>query len=365
MLGFPFCPSSLLASTPINLGGLEFPSIARINAGIAVDGLARDLNHHIPAYRCMARVTLADWTCHLNGCIYPLDRQGLGRTFTRFVGSVPTAWIIAQEHLAKCKISVRITDQSHLLVGECSLSHVLSLVKPHLRWPEPPSGHIIRSVRAMGFRLLKQVGQWGVINGNKTTFVTCPIPPGRWSPAQRKNWQLMREFLACAEIGMLYDGDPDLLLSRDVRRSRSEAYIKSLASIGPLPPTPEALQTNQWGTDGSMIPSSAGILDEKSVTVAVTGSKTVALRLTGRNISILQGELMGLVAGLVISNGEAPEKTIHTDHLNSVRLIEDSGTAVGIEARLRHMNGRSYYRWIQLLLRDEPANVLYTRVTQN
>lgn len=54
ILGFPFCPSSVVVTLPLNLGGFDFPSLARINAGIAVEGLAKDLNHHIMAYRVMA-----------------------------------------------------------------------------------------------------------------------------------------------------------------------------------------------------------------------------------------------------------------------------------------------------------------------
>ncbi|KAF8235277.1 hypothetical protein L208DRAFT_1257842 [Tricholoma matsutake] len=61
ILGFPFCPSSLVSTLPLALGGFDFPSLAHINAGITIDGLARDLNHHIPAYRMMALITLADW----------------------------------------------------------------------------------------------------------------------------------------------------------------------------------------------------------------------------------------------------------------------------------------------------------------
>ena len=39
ILGFPFCPSSKLLTLPLELGGFDFPSVSRINAGIAIDGL--------------------------------------------------------------------------------------------------------------------------------------------------------------------------------------------------------------------------------------------------------------------------------------------------------------------------------------
>ena len=73
----PFKPNTAIATLPVSLWGSHFPSISRINSGIVVDGTARDLNHHIKSYRVMARITMADWTCEKNGCIYPLDGPGL------------------------------------------------------------------------------------------------------------------------------------------------------------------------------------------------------------------------------------------------------------------------------------------------
>ena len=71
--GFPCRPNTDVPMLLVLYLGMKFPSIARINAGIAVEGLMRDLNHHIPAYQLMARLTLADWMCDINGCVNPLD----------------------------------------------------------------------------------------------------------------------------------------------------------------------------------------------------------------------------------------------------------------------------------------------------
>jgi len=49
-LGFPFIPSTSIATLPVSYHGFNFPSIARINAGIVVNGVSRDLNHHIRSY---------------------------------------------------------------------------------------------------------------------------------------------------------------------------------------------------------------------------------------------------------------------------------------------------------------------------
>ena len=65
LLRFPYTPNMKILTLPLSLQGLDFPSVARINAGIAVEGLMRDLNHHIKAYRDVARISYADWTCRL------------------------------------------------------------------------------------------------------------------------------------------------------------------------------------------------------------------------------------------------------------------------------------------------------------
>lgn len=110
-----------------------------------------------------------------------------------------------------------------------------------------------------------------------------------------------------------------------------------------------------------MIPASASQFDHKSVTAVVTGRKTVCLKLSGCNISILHGELIGLITGLIISHNGPINALIHTDHLNSVRLIDDSRTTINLESKLRHMNARSYYRWLLAILEECPAIIKYTK----
>ena len=110
-----------------------------------------------------------------------------------------------------------------------------------------------------------------------------------------------------------------------------------------------------------MLPASAGSLEDKLVTSAVTGPQTIVMKLVGRNISILHGELVAIISGLVLLDTRDNTTMIYTDHLNSTRLIDDSRTSINIDARLRHMNGRAYYRWILHLLGSRQVAVLYTK----
>jgi hypothetical protein len=108
-----------------------------------------------------------------------------------------------------------------------------------------------------------------------------------------------------------------------------------------------------------MTPASAGILDNKTVTATITGPVSLALKLEGRNISILHGELISLTMGLILTDPSS-HSILYTDHLNSVCLIDDSKTIVDQKPRLQHMNSHSYYRWILTLAASSNLDILYT-----
>ncbi|KAF5380096.1 hypothetical protein D9615_006221 [Tricholomella constricta] len=351
--GFPFCPNSLISTLPLDLGGFDFPSIARINAGIAIDGLYRDLNHHIPAYRTMARITLADWTCQINGCRSPLDGGGRERSFSHSKGSIPSSWITAHHAMSSLStpLSLRSTDQCHLVRGECAIAHAIYATRSSQSSVSSttiptPNGHTIRSLKSMGILELRQIGQWMVGTSGTTTFKMLPLPPGRWTDAQIRNWEITGRFMAGAEVRCLYHGDPELLMSRPSRRLIAESQILAFARHSGLLPAPTSHSQQLWATDGSMRPATAGLFDRKAVTAALTGPSTLVMRISGRNVSILHGEVMGLIAAMIVADTGDSLTTIFSDHLNSVRLLEDSRTHANIGARIRGMNGRSYYRWL-------------------
>ena len=127
VLGFPFHPNTEIATLPVSSHGFGFPSIARINAGLAVEGLSWDLNHHIPAYRKMALITRAEWICEKAGCINLIDGKGLEKDFTCHAKLIPSSWIEAQKIMHRLQLSLRETDQSYIAKGEVSLSHAVNV----------------------------------------------------------------------------------------------------------------------------------------------------------------------------------------------------------------------------------------------
>ena len=158
----PFSPNSKILTLPVNKRGFGFPLITRINVGIALQGLHRDPNHHIPAYRQMARITLADWTCSLNNYINPITRPDHCKAQYSKFGKIPTTWIIAQKVLQTCPGNFRLilTDQSHIISGDVSIAHCLCLASSYSKMTEKSYGHTLRSTRAVGLKLLKHVGYW-------------------------------------------------------------------------------------------------------------------------------------------------------------------------------------------------------------
>ena len=359
--GFPWIFNTEIATLPVSLHGFEFPSIRRINASIAVDGLARDLNHHIPAYRNMALITLADWTCFVNDCVNPLTEPGINKDFTRRIhfNTIPAAWIIAQKEMASMKPPLCLipVDQSFVLKGDVSISHCLKLLKTHNR--SFPSGSTAYSLRAAGIRLLKQLGRWLPID-NKLHFSPYNLNDilQRATTAVKGNWLKASRALSHSDVTWLCHGLTDLLSEPLQRRDDAERYINALAATCKFPRSKQPHNNRTWATDGSMIPASSTISDTKHVTAAATGPVTLVLRVPHRNASILQGEQLGLIIALVLADAH-PQ--LYTDHLNSTMLIDDSRTAVNQDRRLRSMNGRSYYRWLLDLVSRKAATVTYTK----
>ena len=360
-LGFPFQPSSIIATLPVSHHGFGIPSIARINACLTVEGIMRDLNHHMHAYRTLAKITLADWMCEKSNCLYPLDGEGLRKDFSRLDQSVPSAWLTAHRVLKRLDLSLRETDQSYITKGDVSLAHaVRSCSHSHPQIPAKINGTVLQTLRLRGVRRLIDAGGWVLDSCGKIVFNLVPICFDKsWSTAARMNWKKLADAVhGQMSIDDVLPGPADLTIPRNLRKDITERLMSSLANACEFTPSRYANATT-WASDGSMIPSSAGVLDTKSVVGVATGTRTLAMKLPGKNVSILHGELTGLITALVLSKDTGTVRLL-TDHLNTVRLVDDSRTDIDQTPRLRYMNGRSYYRWLIDLSNKSAAQIEYT-----
>lgn len=225
-LGFPFHPTTDIAMLPISQHGFGFPSIARINAALAIDGLSRDLNHHIPAYRDMAKITLADWTCEKNGCQNPLDGPGLEKDQSRRMKAIPSSWIVAQKSMRQLSLTLKATDQSYITKGDISLSHVVNI--GNHKFPQKSvNGTTLLSLRRLNVLLLKDIGKW-IINKDGH-IVICPTAPNftsSWTKPARANWTKTTELISqnlC--LNDLTTGMIDLTIPRHIREQNEETRI--------------------------------------------------------------------------------------------------------------------------------------------
>ncbi|KAJ7234955.1 hypothetical protein C8J57DRAFT_1573080 [Mycena rebaudengoi] len=115
-----------------------------------------------------------------------------------------------------------------------------------------------------------------------------------------------------------------------------------------------------WASDGSMQPASATLSEDRTGTAAVTGLVTLVLQLKDRNLSILHGELTGHILAFVFCDPQRRAQS-YSDHQNSVNLIDEIQLGTSQDSRLRHMNGRAYYRRILQLIREKRTVITYTR----
>jgi hypothetical protein len=181
-----------------------------------------------------------------------------------------------------------------------------------------------------------------------------------WSKAAILNWKKLAAELSDLSIERLFTGQLELLISKSERGAIAERTLIDVQKVCEFLPSMTSRDQQVWASDGSMIPATVGIGDPKSVTAAVTGPSTLVVKLPDNNISILHGELMGLVMSLVFADSSLRSPILYSDHLNSVRLIKDSRSLIDQSVRLRRMNGRSYYRWILSLLNEKGIDVEYT-----
>ncbi|PPQ97937.1 LOW QUALITY PROTEIN: hypothetical protein CVT26_002942 [Gymnopilus dilepis] len=159
MLSFPYSPNSTILTLPLEDYGIDFPSIERINVGIAGKGLMRDLNHHIPAYRAASRITLADWTCHYNNCMNAIDGK-CKKDFCHYYGRLPSSWIIAHRIMGMMSppINLRLTDAKYIIRGDVSIQHVANIAKE--KGLDNLHGRAISALAKKGLRTLNDVGSW-------------------------------------------------------------------------------------------------------------------------------------------------------------------------------------------------------------
>jgi hypothetical protein len=211
--------------------------------------------------------------------MHPLDGKGLTRDFTGYYRKIPAAWIIAHKVMLTMtpKLSLRLTDCSHILTSEVSILHALNIAKAH--GDSVFDGRALTSMLSNGIRLLKDVESWTSTYNTIPKFRSYTDPPGnsKWTVRSRENWYKLAHILNSIKAEWFTIGNTDLMTRRDIRQSSAESYISTMAIAQPLPPSISRHAGSTWASDGSMVPAASRIGDAKSVTAALMGPSTLVL----------------------------------------------------------------------------------------
>ena len=149
----------------------------------------------------------------------------------------------------------------------------------------------------------------------------------------KENWDRLMGALRLINPNILYSGEFSLLITRSKGESDAENYIHNLPTFGRLPPSQLLHNRHTWASDGSMVPASAGLNQNHSVTAALTGPKTVVICLNGHNLLIMHGEHIGMIMGLILSSPEHDTANeinhnnsnwLRSNHLITVRFVKDA-----------------------------------------
>ncbi|KAK7014070.1 hypothetical protein VNI00_019432 [Paramarasmius palmivorus] len=280
---------------------------------------------------------------------------------------IPTTWLVAEKTLAELgNLRVRRTEKDFLLSGDVSISHCLSLFNhcsTGTNHNVEIDGNTLRSLRAKNITKLSHLGEWRwSVSDAKFTFIRRnALNTSRWSRAAKENLAKALNMLSSFDFTWLHNDDFSILYSREHRRKMAEDRIRQVAHVHRLDPiqTPDEPHFT-WASDGSMIPAAAGILDKKSVTSAVVGPLSCVMKVEGVNANVLHGEIVGLIASTILSTNCSTDlpATIHSDHLNAIRIVNTILFDRSDLTKIRRVNGRSYYRWLLDLLRTHPYTSL-------
>jgi hypothetical protein len=361
-LGFPFRFRTLLLTTPLNLRGLGFPSIARLNASLAVAGLHRDLNHHLPSFLKMAHITLADWTCKHNHCIHPLaPPYTKSKTSPSRQSYIPFSWALSQRTLSRVTLSLLPTDLSYIASGDVSLRHLYLQSIHLLPHAKPVPARVLSKFEDNGYSLLSHFGSFHFsFSSTEPSFVFTPFSlsfPSSLYFLTRDLPLLLDWFtLLPSLLQSITSSNTSLLFSPSDRQVISENSILALAiqSTAFTHRTPPY----SFATDASTIQFDSPPYSSTTFAVVANDNAFTASLSPSRTMGILHGEVYAIAAASVIARLQPHPVTIHSDHLNSIRLLSSNPSLLS----LKNNPARSLYRWILDIWKSMPHTPLLSHV---
>lgn len=352
--------ASDVLTLPLRYHGFDFPSVWRINGETSINMLLRALNHHLHPMRRMASITLTNWQCWGSGCAPPLMLPQVHQPWTstsrsntppKIANLVPISWAVASHYMALARISITATDVS--------------------AWEEDRASHVISHLQSVHTLTDAQANAMRTVANELTTMTRDKAAPltMRWSawthsleaiattlnPADARRLRSAMAPLHRLQTTKLSPHDPGLLIPRQVRRLNS-----SLALRAAFIDDPDYDFDDIWATDGSSKQDNPLFT---STTAAVVGPGRAAFKILGCPTSSLHGELLGLIAALVATKREDgdPQAHIITDHLTTVRRLQDMRQPDFDTFRWRRFPASEWHMWLHDVAQDHDARVTHVK----
>ncbi|KAK4702921.1 hypothetical protein P7C70_g3293, partial [Phenoliferia sp. Uapishka_3] len=325
-----FSPTPEFLNLKLRHKGLSLPSVVDLNAACAIRGLVRDLNHHIPHLKEMAEINFAQWQCNRCACNDPLShnertRNGILRA------DIPSHWEIAQQCMPQ-EFALIDTEQARLREGRVALEHLHKLSRANM--PEDERVATTRAIKDMheiGIHWLEDIATWV---GDDLVIRNNILLPLHWT-AHSKQVQFMAHWIQRINRMEKCTQDPDFSYTVEAQKARANELLRNITKSSP---NRESAAPLEWASDGSMI----GQTNNRSVTSAAVGTKTITAKLLNPLANSLHGELGALVLaldGLKNDDADLRNAIIHTDYLNAIGRLKGS--------LLFPIPGVHWYRWFK------------------
>ncbi|KAK4700819.1 hypothetical protein P7C70_g5424, partial [Phenoliferia sp. Uapishka_3] len=313
--GWTFSPIAEFLNLKLKHQGLELPSIQDRNAAVAVRGLVRDLNHHIPHLREMAEISFAQWRCRKSGCLDPLHPSQ--RTQNKILrNTIPSHWEIAQQCLPEGIVLVD-TEQVSVRNGQVALRHLLARSESQMTVNEHTNTQqAISFLEEVGIAWLADLGKWQ----GDVLVLHQQIPwPHELRPTMRRYESFIQWITSIGHISSCTD-DVRFTYSLEDQGLRLRSEIDDIIIQSPH----RARESDtDWASDGSMIKGK----DYSSVTAAAIGTRSVTAKLPNPLANSLHGEVAGLILALAdfqTVTSEVSNAVTHTDYLNAIGKLKGS-----------------------------------------
>ncbi|KAK4703868.1 hypothetical protein P7C70_g2343, partial [Phenoliferia sp. Uapishka_3] len=345
-MGWVYPVEGHFLSLPLKNQGFGLTSPARINQELLLEGVRRDLNHHLAPYRIMAQITYADMECGYNGCRSPFSAPYLGvHGNSNAAKDFPQAWTEAVKLLKTTNFSIQQTDQGFIGRGDVGLNHLL--------WSRETKGdvqHALKSFGDLGFKTLAEISQGPV---TPSRFLLIP----HIGTALARN--ILTKLLHNKSLYRFATGEYELLYSADERRAAFEHIYRS--DIRARMRLDSTKSQYVLACDGSAYGT-------QSATGAVVGPLNVCFRVPPQYSNSMTGELTAAIGAALVDDvlrslkpEQLPQRqtTILTDYLNVVRVTDGRETPLR-PAPLVAVGG-PYNRWLHAIAGSQP-HIRYVHV---